>query len=81
MNILNLFGAKKTPEKPVLKPDAMELLLDLAERVEKLEKDVIKWHLKQSPGRPPIPNVPLGQPGTQVINIGGKPYNIPTTMK
>lgn len=73
-NIMKFFAPKtekKPEEKPVLQPDAMVLLLDLANRVEKLEKDVLKWHLKQSPGRPKNEDP---APPQDVVSIGGRVY-------
>lgn len=68
----------KSEKKADLKPDYIELLLNLAARVETLEKHIAKLHMKQSPGRPQSSGT---QPDTRVINIGGKDYNMPTSKQ
>lgn len=76
MTIFDVFR-KKTAPKPEIKPDYAELLLDLAQRVETLERHIAKLHLKQSPGRPPQ----TPQTDTQVINIGGREYKVGPTIR
>jgi len=59
--------SKKTEKKQELTETDRELLLDLAQRMVILEKNMAKWYLKQSPGRPKLPETPGNQPDTQVL--------------
>lgn len=76
MHIQNPFRKQKIEPKPELKPDYIELLLNLAARVETLEKHIAKLHTKQSPGRPTSTF-----PDYSSIVIGGKEYKVPPSIR